>query len=123
MHGRDEHARLEKIDARTRATRIAALNDALRQHRTGGRLAITAGVLALGEHVVPAIMDAVSGFSAFDDDNDPYAEHDFGSFGHAGERLFWKIDYYDRSLRFGSPEPADPDVTTRVLTIMLANEW
>ena len=31
--------------------------------------------------------------------------------------MFFKIDYYDRSLNGHSPDPADPTVTTRVLTI------
>jgi Protein of unknown function (DUF3768) len=54
----------------------------------------------------------------FTADNDPHGEHDFGSFQAAGEAFFWKIDYYDRDLMFGSEDPADPDKTTRVLNIM-----
>ncbi|HUB63143.1 MAG TPA: DUF3768 domain-containing protein [Methylocella sp.] len=49
--------------------------------------------------------------------------HDFGSFELAGQRFFWKIDCYDKSLEFGSVDPADPENTTRVLTIMLAEEY
>jgi hypothetical protein len=60
--------------------------------------------------------------SAFPD-NDPFEEHDFGSFEHDGERIFWKIDYYDRSLTKGSGAPSDPAQTRRVLTIMLASEY
>jgi hypothetical protein len=59
----------------------------------------------------------------FTNDNDPYGEHDFGAFDVDGARLFWKIDYYDRSLSGGSPDPTDPAVTCRVLTIMLAWEY
>ena len=62
-------------------------------------------------------------FDAFTEDNDPHGEHDFGAFDHAGHRIFWKIDYYDQSLEFGSENPADPAKTTRVLTIMLADEY
>ena len=39
------------------------------------------------------------------------------------QRLFWKIDYYDHSMQHGSPDPADPAVTERVMTIMLAAEY
>ena len=39
------------------------------------------------------------------------------------ETLFWKIDAYDRALEWGSPDPADPRVSRRVLTIMLASEY
>ncbi|MEQ1708542.1 MAG: DUF3768 domain-containing protein [Terricaulis sp.] len=34
-----------------------------------------------------------------------------------------EIDCYNKSLRYGSDDPADPAVTTRVLTIMLASEY
>jgi hypothetical protein len=55
--------------------------------------------------------------------NDPYEEHDFGSFEAEGEKIFFKIDYYDRTLTHHSPDPADPAVTERVITIMLADEY
>jgi hypothetical protein len=65
----------------------------------------------------------VKDFNEFDADNDPHHEHDFGAIELNGEKYFWKIDYYDRELRFGSEEPADPEKTTRVLTIMRADEY
>ena len=117
MKVRDDHVRLSKI------ARIAALNDALRRHQTGGRLFVTPGVLALGERALPAVLETVAAFTAFADDNDPYGEHDMGAFRHGGARLFWKIDYYGRDLLSGSPDPADPAVTVRVLTVMLAEEY
>jgi hypothetical protein len=107
----------------SRATRIAALNDAFRQGSGAGRLAITSGVTALGGRALIDIMQAVRDFASFDSANDPHGEHDFGSFTWRTERLFWKIDCYDRQLQFGSPDPTDPAVTTRVLTIMLAAEY
>jgi hypothetical protein len=55
--------------------------------------------------------------------NDPHGEHDFGNFTLAGRKFFWKIDYYDAAMEFGSEDPADPSKTTRVLTIMLASEY
>ena len=57
---------------------------------------------------------------AFTPDNDPHGEHDFGSFEYAGKTIFWKVDCYDRDLNYGSPDPADENVTERVLTVMLA---
>ena len=65
----------------------------------------------------------VIAFDAFTADNDPHGEHNFGAFDYAGERIFWKIDYYDEALEFGLEDPADPARTTRVLTIMLALEY
>lgn len=40
-----------------------------------------------------------------------------------GRQLFWKIDYFDAAMEFGSEDPADPSKTTRVLTIMLSSEY
>ena len=100
-----------------------ALNDRLRQHGIGGTTLVTPRVRALGYDAISAILAAVTGFSAFDADNDPYGEHDFGSVQVQGHAVFYKIDYYDRSLSGHSPDPADPTVTTRVLTIMLAEEY
>jgi hypothetical protein len=37
--------------------------------------------------------------------------------------VLWKIDYYDRSRRYHSPDPADPKLTVRVLTVMRADEY
>ncbi len=51
------------------------------------------------------------------------ARGDFGALQIDGERILFKIDYYDRSLTGHSPDPADPSYTTRVLTIMLAEEY
>ena len=65
----------------------------------------------------------MSKFDRFDEDNDPYGEHDFGALEVEGERLFFKIDYYDHDLSAHSPDPADPSVTKRLLTIMLADEY
>ncbi len=107
----------------TTAHSIADLNDQFRCTFTGGRVMLTCGVRALGEKVVADALQTVRQFSDFPAGNDPYGEHDFGSFEFQGQRLFWKIDYYDHSLTAASPDPGDPAVTTRVLTIMLAEEY
>ena len=88
-----------------------------------GTLVITSGVAARGNDFIDRAVHAVREYSAFTEDNDPYGEHDFGSFEIDGENLFWKIDYYDRLLEWGTPDPADPDVTRRVLTILLSEEY
>jgi hypothetical protein len=67
------------------------------------------------------MLEAVANFDRFDEDNDPYGEHDFGALEIEGERLFFKIDYYDQSLSAHSPDASE--VTKRVLTIMLAEEY
>ena len=107
-----------------RTQRIATLNDVLRNSLpAGGRVTLTAGVDALGPIFIASALAAVIAFKDFNADNDPWGEHDFGSFEIDGETLFWKIDYYDGSMQFGSEDPADPAKTMRVLTIMLSEEY
>lgn len=105
-----------------KTAQIAALNDALRR-RPGPGWTLTAGVAELGEAFAAEAVKAVGAFEDFDADNDPHGERDFGTLRIRGKRLFWKIDYYDLALAFGSPDPADPAVTRRVLTLMLASEY
>ena len=103
--------------------RIQALNDQFRKTFQGGKVMMTRGIQALGDAAVADILNQVRSFASFTKDNDPYAEHDFGSFTAHGEKVFFKLDYYDAACEFGSPDPANPAMTTRVLTIMLASEY
>ena len=107
------------MDDRTK--KIQTLNDLARTTFLGCRVMITPGVQGMED--LAAILMKVRTFDAFTEDNDPHGEHDFGSFRHDGETLFWKIDYYDRTMTAGSEDPSDSDVTTRVLTILLASEY
>ena len=107
----------------TKADRIRELNDAFRRTLLGGRVVMTAGIAAIVADVRAVIVRRVQFFNAFDEDNDPYSEHDFGSFEEHGHNVFWKIDCYDRTMTYGSEDAADPTKTTRVLTIMLAEEY
>ena len=109
--------------ATTQAHRIRTLNDDLRHHLIGGRAVMTPGIAALGAEAVARIVKTISVFDDFCHANDPYEEHDFGSFEAEGAKIFFKIDYYDRTLTYHSPDPADPTVTERVITIMLADEY
>lgn len=104
-------------------SKIRALNDHTRRTLSGCRVVVTPGVRALGDSSVAAILAAVRQFDAFTPACDPFGEHDFGSFTHEGHTVFWKIDYYDLDLSMHSPNPADPTVTARMLTIMLAEEY
>jgi hypothetical protein len=107
----------------TNTDRIRQLNDALRHTLTGGMAVMTPGVAALGEAAVDRIIKTIALFDDFCHANDPHEEHDFGAFDADGQRIFFKIDYYDQSLTYHSPDPADPAVTRRVITIMLAEEY
>src|ERR1700704_3361676 len=104
-------------------SRIRALNDDLRRTLKGGRITMTRGVDALGPVTIGQLIEQLQTYDHFDKSNDPYGEHDFGTFELDGNKFFWKIDYYDPSLRFGSEDPGDPAKTTRVLTLMLAEEY
>lgn len=102
---------------------IAHLNDRFRRTLLGGRVLLTAGISSLPENDQQAILAQVQAFNAFNTHNDPYGEHDFGCFAYQNQRIFWKMDYYDPTLTYGSDNPADPDCTIRVLTVMLAEEY
>lgn len=102
------------------AGRIRALNDAFRRSFVGGRVMLTAGVNALPEADKTAVLNMVRGFDNFGPDNDPHGEHDFVAVEHSGEHYFAKIDLYEE------PDVKNPNgepVVTRVLTIMLAEEY
>ena len=107
----------------SKTDRIRELNDAFRRSFVGGAVMITAGVESMPLDQRRSLLEKVRAFDAFSDENDPHQERDFGSIDEAGVRCFFKIDYYDRKTEFGSPDPADPAVTTRVMTIMLADEY
>jgi hypothetical protein len=101
---------------------IRSLNDDFRRSFVGGVVLLTAGVEALPDDVRRSLLKRVREFDAFTPHNDPYGEHDFGAIDEHGVRFFWKIDTYDRDMSAHSPDPTDPEVTTRVLSVMLAEE-
>jgi len=107
----------------TKTDQIRILNDAFRQSFVGGRVMMTSGVRALDDADRLTLLAAVQTFEDFTPDNDPHREHDFGRIEINGDGFFWKLDYYDLQSRGGSPDPADPAVTTRVLTIICAEEY
>jgi hypothetical protein len=109
--------------AQTTADCVRVLNDNFRTTFIGGRVLMTQGVDALRIDTKARVLLAVQSFSEFSSDNDPHREHDFGSFEVEGETYFWKIDYYALDMDGGSEDPADPEKTTRVLTIMRADEY
>jgi hypothetical protein len=109
---------------------IRALNDEFRTELVSPvsalwhkRLVCTSGVAAYGDDFIERALRAVREFSTFNEYNDPYGEHDFGSFVLDDVSLIWKIDYYDPLWDERSRDPANADVTRRVLTILLAEEY
>jgi hypothetical protein len=103
-----------------KAARIRELNDQLRQKAIGGRVVITRGIQALGTDGVRQVLTAVARFDDFSEDNDPWGEHDCAVLAVDGRRVMFKHDLYeDPEIKGADGQP----VTTRVLTIMLAEEW
>ena len=96
---------------------LAVRNDAIRKmlpltHKDD-RLMVTCGVDALGGDVVSDALKQIIEFDDFNEDNDPYGEHDFLSFDLlTGDRAFFKIDDYNGH-----------DGIRCVLTILLASEY
>jgi len=110
-------------DEETKVGRIRHLNDLLRCKGIGGQVMITAGLDALGEVVVARVLREIAAFTQFTEDNDPHRERDCAVLTVDGTRIIWKIDYFDCDLTYHSPNPADPAVTNRVMTVMLAEEY
>ena len=107
-------------------TKIAELNDNLRRNLFNpgkNKVVITSGVATLSFIDRVGLLKKVIDFNNFNADNDPYKEHDFGRIEHNGINYFFKIDYYDTSMECGSDDPSNPDITTRVLTIMCSDEY
>ena len=126
--------------AREQTARIARLNDLARRAMGVACTAVaTVGFRSLPEAHQSQVRELIETYDAFDEDNDPHGERDFGcvyqlidgrwtterprSRDDERERVFWKFDYYDRDLRNGSEDVANPTITRRVLTIMLADEY
>ena len=121
----------ERSDAETTA-KIAEQNDQFRRtwgadFTVPGQIVMTRGVADLSPAAKAIIMQRVQTFDAFTEENDPYGDHSFGAFdfeiGGNSYRIFWKIDLYDTDYSMGSDEPANPQVTRRVLTLMHASEY
>ena len=103
--------------------RIASANDRVRRQPRPGEIMITRGVQLLGDRALSQTLSDLARFDAFNADNDPYGEHDFGSVRAGDQTVFWKIDYYNLTLTGGSEAPWDERYCRRVLTLMLASEY
>ena len=119
----DEACTQKEHKANDRQYRIRKLNDQLRFRGLGGIVILTEGISALPMPTIGSIMMELAYFDDFTNGNDPWSEHDFGAFKYRDMSIIWKIVYYDKSRTCHSPDPSDSSVTTRVLTVMLAEEY
>ena len=102
---------------------IATQNDNFRRNLSQGTLVLTQGIRNNAPEDIKEIITKVRTFDTFDENNDPYNEHDFGAFDYKGKRIFWKIDNYDRKFLYLSPDVSNPKLTNKVLTVMYAEEY
>jgi hypothetical protein len=103
-----------------RTDTIRALNDLARQTFTGCVVILTAGFEVLPLTTRSHILKSVRGFTQFDEIRD--TEHRFGTIEYQGGEYFFHIEYRDLTLQAHSPDPANPRVTRRVLTVGLVSE-
>lgn len=96
---------------------ISMLNDKFRQ--SGFGVTLTCGVQSVTD--LDGLLRAVREFDNFNEDNDPWGEHDFGHLLWNGDKVFWKMDYYNQTLDAWE-DPFSKDCK-RVITVMLANEY
>jgi major membrane immunogen (membrane-anchored lipoprotein) len=111
------------IQSPAKTLRIRQLNDTFRRTFFGGVVVLTNSVNCLDQERKSLLLKKVQDFEAFDEGNDPHAEHDFLSVDVDGEKYYAKIDYYDRSMEMGSEDPADPAKTKRVMTVMHSADY
>jgi hypothetical protein len=101
----------------TKIIMISMLNDKFR--KSGFGFTLTCGAQSVQD--LPGLLNAIRDYDDFTEDNDPYGEHDFGKLDWNGDKVFWKIDYYDQAL--GGWENPLSQKCQRVLTVMLADEY
>ncbi len=112
-----------------KADKIRELNDNFRTDEDAtipGKIVMTSGLLMLIEEhgkTNDEVVMIVRKFDVFTEDNDPHCEHDFGAFEFCSAKIFWKFDYYDPDIMYGSEDPANAEKTYRILTIFLASEY
>lgn len=101
--------------------RIRQLNDAARKSLSG--LVVTSGVSCFPLDFQLELFRELKNYNNFNAGNDPHNEHDFGTILLGGCKFFWKIDYYDTSLKYHSEDASNPSITRRIITLMLAEEY
>lgn len=119
----------EEIEQLRQAKILASQNDQFRRTVVfgnpafPGRCVVTAALRDHSEGFAARALLAVRSQEHFPEGDDPYGEHDFGCVTVDGQKVLWKIDYYDNELQFHSPDRLDPQQTCRVLTVMLPLDW
>ena len=90
-----------------------------------GKYMMSQGVSCLPAEKQIEILIKTRQYNDFNEDNNPYGERDMGRFQLEDNKtdILWKIDYYDLNYKYGSEDPANLNITRRVLTTMLSFEY
>ena len=126
LASRVEQVVREAVPASTdqeKTNRIRKLNDVLRVAGIGGEVVCTRALANLSESIRHEVFLKIRQFEDFNERNDPYKEHDCASLDHEGEQYMFKVDYYDQEKLHGSEAPENPNVTSRVMTVLMASEY
>jgi len=103
---------------------ISVLNDLMRKsYAINDRLVLSEVISNMDKEHRQAIAKMVADFTEFDEANDPHGEHDFGMIEYNNQNYMFKIDYYDKDMKYLSEAPWDAEKTIRVLTIMHKDEY
>ena len=106
--------------------RVAFLNDRFRKKAwKNGELSLSPFVEALPNNKRQELLQAVGSVDYFIDPplHTSVNLHDFGLVTLDDTDYLWEINYYDRTLRSNSPNPADSNCTIRVLTLLKLEEY
>ena len=79
--------------------------------------------LLMASGKMDTVLNAIACYDGFDDESDPYCEHEFGVVEVEGQTLYFKFDYYNQYMDAAAYDPSDHTNTIRVLTIMLSSEY
>jgi len=87
-----------------------------------GKAVISRTFNVLDEELKQEAYEKIREFTDFNEDNDPYNEHEFGKLSISnGDNLYWKIDYYaDSNCELGTLHKAEAYL---VLTIMILEDY
>jgi hypothetical protein len=105
-----------------RAQCIQTIDDHLRKNPTADVAIMTPGIAALGREATDRIIKTITTFDDFCCANDPYEDHDAGSFEAEGRTISFKIDHFERPPVSPSLEPTQQTDRVRIITVMLAEE-
>lgn len=105
------------MNNKERSIEIARRNDIARKLGLGYTITTSAAMLPN----IEGLLQKVRAYNNFTEKNDPFGAHDMGSFDWRGERVIWKIDYYNETLTCA--EDPTSDTCKRVITVMLASEY